>query len=70
LDVLKKGSVSTNVFLRRAHNYAIGMHWLPWPVLPKLHWPTLKFKEQRAITFEEHQKMDIQGFSWLTARIN
>jgi hypothetical protein len=29
LDVLNKGSVSTNVFLRRAHNYAIGMHWLP-----------------------------------------
>jgi|GEM_PF-1464073 len=57
LDVLNKGSVSTNVFLRRAHNYAIGMHWLPWPVLPKLHWPPLKFKEKRAITLEEHQKI-------------
>jgi hypothetical protein len=37
LNVLNKGSVSTNVYLRRAHNFAMGMHWLPWPVLPKLH---------------------------------
>ena len=56
LDVLNKGSVSTNVFLRRTHNYAIGMHWLPWPVLPKTSlWPAVKYKEKRAITFEEHQ---------------
>jgi|SRR5882724_1212369 len=57
LDVLNKGSVSTNVFLRRAHNYAIGMHWLPWPVLPRLHWPQVQYKEKRAVTFEEHQKI-------------
>ena len=57
LAVLKNGSVSTNVYLRRAHNYATGMHWLPWPVLPKLHWPAVQFKEKRAITFEEHQKI-------------
>ena len=57
LDVLNQGSVSTNVFLRRTHNYAIGMHWLPWPVLPKLHWPPLKFKEKRAITSAEHQEI-------------
>lgn len=29
LVVLKKGTVSTNVYLCRAHNYAIGLHWLP-----------------------------------------
>jgi integrase len=57
LDVLKNGSVSTNVYLRRAHNFAMGMHWLPWPVLPKLHWPPVKYKDKRAITFEEHQKI-------------
>jgi len=55
LEVLKRGSVSTNVYLRRAHNYAIGMHWLPWPVLPKLQWPKVHYKEKRAITLEEHQ---------------
>ena len=57
LAVLKSGSVSTNVYLRRAHNFAIGMHWLPWPVLPKLQWPPVKFKAKRAITFEEHARI-------------
>ena len=57
LAVLKHGSVSTNVFLRRAHNYAIGLNWLPWPVLPKSNWPTVDYKEKRAITWDEHQKI-------------
>jgi hypothetical protein len=57
LNVLNKGSVSTNVYLRRAHNFAMGMHWLPWPVLPKLHWPPVKYKDKRAITLDEHQKI-------------
>jgi hypothetical protein len=35
LQVLNAGTISTNMFLRRLHNYATGMHWLPWPVLPK-----------------------------------
>jgi integrase len=57
LAVLKVGSISTNVYLRRAHNFAIGMNWLPWPVLPKLNWPAVRYKEKRAITLEEHQKI-------------
>ena len=32
LAVLKAGTVSTNVYLRRIHNYAVNIHWLPWPV--------------------------------------
>ena len=55
LQVLNAGTVSTNMFLRRLHNYATGMHWLPWPVLPKRRWPAVKHKERRAITAEEHQ---------------
>ncbi|MGA3178781.1 MAG: tyrosine-type recombinase/integrase [Verrucomicrobiota bacterium] len=55
--VLRNGSVSTNVYLRRAHNFAIGMHWLPWPVVPKLQWPPVRFKEKRAITFDEHARI-------------
>jgi integrase len=55
LNVLKSGTVSTNVFLRRAHNFAIGMHWLPWPVLPKLQWPKVRYEDKRAITLAEHQ---------------
>jgi len=57
LEVLNVGTVSTNVFLRRLHNFAVGMRWLPWPVLPKLHWPAVRHKERRAISAEEHQQI-------------
>jgi hypothetical protein len=36
--VLRDGSTSTNIYLRRLHNFALGMNWLPWPVLPKKLW--------------------------------
>jgi hypothetical protein len=55
LQVLNTGTVSTNMFLRRLHNFAFGMHWPPWPVLPKLHWPAVRHKDKRAITAAEHQ---------------
>ena len=55
LKVLEAGSVATNVFLRRIHNFALDMNWLPWPVLAKKQWPKVRFKEKRAITFKEHQ---------------
>jgi len=55
LQVLNAGTISTNMFLRRLHNFAIGMHWLPWPVLPKLKWPAVEHKERRAITADEHR---------------
>ena len=57
LAVLKAGTISTNVYLRRIHNYAVNMHWLPWPVLPKPNWPSVKHGDKRSITFEEHQKI-------------
>ncbi len=28
LQVLNAGTISTNMFLRRLHNFAVGMHWL------------------------------------------
>jgi len=55
--VLAAGTVSTNVYLRRFHNFAIGMMWLPWPVLPPLRWPKVEHKDKRAITAEEHQRI-------------
>jgi hypothetical protein len=55
LKVLENGSVSTNIYLRRIHNFALDMNWLPWPVPPKKRWPAIKFKEKRAITLTEHQ---------------
>ncbi len=57
LAVLQAGTVITNVYLRRIHHYAVAMHWLPWPVLPKRHWPPIKYQEKRGITLEEHQKI-------------
>lgn len=55
LRVLEKGTVSTNVYLRRLHNFALDMNWLPWPVVPKRQWPPVCHREKRAITLAEHQ---------------
>jgi len=53
--VLETGKVSTNVYLRRIHNFALDMTWLPWPVIVKRQWPKVEFKDKRAITWGEHQ---------------
>ena len=57
LRVLETGTVSTNVYLRRYHNFALGMNWLPWPILPLKRWPQVTYKDKRAITWEEHQRI-------------
>lgn len=57
LECLKIGTVSTNVHLRKLHNFCIAMNWLPWPIIPKRLWPEVKFKDKRAITIEEHRKI-------------
>jgi hypothetical protein len=57
LSVLKEGTVSTNIFLRRLHNFALEMSWLLAPVIPRRQWRPVKFQEKRAITLEEHQKI-------------
>jgi hypothetical protein len=54
LKVLADRKPSTNVYLRRIHNHALGMDWLLKSVLPKLLWPKPVFKKKRAITFAEH----------------
>ena len=54
LRVLQSGTVSTNVYLRRLHNFCVDMSWLPWPLLPKRQWPAVRFKDKRAITWDEH----------------
>lgn len=57
LKILQSGTVSTNVYLRRLHNFCLDMTWLPWPLIPKRQWPAVRFKEKRAITLEEHSKI-------------
>jgi len=57
LHVLQEGTVLTNVYLRRMHNFALDMSWLPASVIPKRQWPPVCYKEKRAITFDEHTKI-------------
>ena len=57
LKVMQAGTISTNVFLRRLHNFCVDMNWLPWPLIPKRQWPAVHYKEKRAITLEEHQRI-------------
>jgi len=63
LAVLRSGTVSTNAFLRKIHNFAVNMNWLPSTVIPRRQWPAIYYKEKRAITLEEHQKI-------ITAEVN
>jgi len=52
---MERGKVSTNIYLRRIHNFALGMSWLPCPMISKRMWPCFESKEKRAITFSEHR---------------
>lgn len=54
---LADGKVSTNVYLRRVHNHALGMEWLLKSVIPRLQWPKPVFKPKRAIRAEEHRRI-------------
>jgi hypothetical protein len=53
-EALKLGSNSTIGFLQTLHNDALGMGWLPSPVLPRKLWPKMTKKDKRAITEAEH----------------
>ncbi len=55
LACLKAGTVSTNVHLRKLHNFCLSMNWLPWPIIPKRLWPEVRYRPRRAITIEEHR---------------
>jgi len=57
LKVLGTGTISTNIFLRRLHNFALDLGWLPVPLIPRRRWPRIQFDDKRAITWEEHQKI-------------
>jgi integrase len=57
LAVLKAGTISTNVHLRKLHSFCVDMNWLLAPVMPKRQWPAIHFKEKRAITLEEHERI-------------
>lgn len=55
--VMADGKPSTNHFLHCLHNLAVGMGWLPWPIIPPKLWPPMRCKEKRAITEDEHNRI-------------
>lgn len=57
LAVMREGGNSTNFFLRRLHNLALGLGWLPAMVLAPRLWPRIATKERRGITREEHERI-------------
>jgi len=40
--------------LQTLHNDALGMGWIPSPILPRKLWPKMTKKAKRAITEAEH----------------
>jgi integrase len=57
LAILATANVSEAHYLRRLHNLAVGLGWLPWPVLAPKLWPKPQYKAKRGITPDEHQRI-------------
>ena len=57
LKVLRSGGAALNNYLRRYHNLALKMGWLPRPVLFPGLWPKVKAKRRRAINREEFDQI-------------
>lgn len=57
MDVLRVRSVFVHSVLKNLHNLAVGMGWLPWPVLAPKLWPKPQPKARRGITLEEHRRI-------------
>ncbi|HTQ52183.1 MAG TPA: tyrosine-type recombinase/integrase [Candidatus Acidoferrales bacterium] len=57
LAVLNDGRVSVAHYLRRIHNFAVGMGWLAVPVLAPRFWPKPQTKSKRAITPTEQGRI-------------
>ena len=57
LAALRAGTVSTNLQLRKLHNFCVDMGWLPWPLLHRRQWPGVSFKPKRAVTADEHRAL-------------
>ncbi len=50
-----KAGSSTNVWLRRLHNFCLDMGWLLNPILPKKLWPKITHQTRYAISQDEHR---------------
>lgn len=56
-EALNLGRISTNVFLRRFHNFALDMGWIPAPIIPRRQWPKVRYAAKKAITEEQYRKI-------------
>jgi integrase len=54
LTVLHANGNCVAHYLRRLHNLAVDLGWLPWPILAKRAWPKIRSQSKRALTAEEH----------------
>jgi len=52
-----RAGTSTNLWLRRMHNFTLDMGWLLMPVLPKAGWPKIKHQTRYAVTQAEHEQI-------------
>jgi integrase len=57
LGLLKTAGVMGSACFRSMHNLALGLGWLPGPVLSPKLWPTHQAHAKRGITWEEHSKI-------------
>jgi integrase len=57
LEIFNEGGVMTNCFVRGLHNLAVGVGWLPMPILAPKLWPKVTVKPKRGITSEEQDKI-------------
>jgi hypothetical protein len=57
LPVLKAAGVMGAACLRSVHNLALGLGWLPGPVLAPKHWPALQLQPKRGLTWDEHAQI-------------
>ena len=56
-EALNAGGISTNVFLRRFHNFALDMGWIASPIIPRRQWPKVRYAEKKAITEEQYRQI-------------
>jgi integrase len=57
LTILKIKQMSVGHYLRRLHNLALMLGWLPVPLLAPMLWPKPQPKARRGITLPEHQRI-------------
>jgi integrase len=57
LAILNGGKVSVAHYLKRLHNLAVNLGWLPFPVLAPALWPKPQFRDKRGIRLAEHQRI-------------